>query len=143
MGYYVTITDSNVYIPADSLDEAYERMCALNTTHDHLKSGGSYSGGKQHARWFSWMSENYPAECSNVGEILDMLGFETSHMSDGSLSIDYYDNKTGQESLFFEAIADLIPEGSIIDWRGEDGEIVRWYFDGQTMTEKVGRVEFD
>jgi hypothetical protein len=66
MGYYVRIVNSTARIPAANLDRAYQRMCALNHTHDHVKRGGSWGGGKQTAKWFSWMDADYPATCADA-----------------------------------------------------------------------------
>lgn len=117
MGYYVEIEKSTAVIPAANLERAYKKMCALNTTHDHLKRGGSNRGGK----WFSWMDENYPNTCKDAQAVLEALGFYT-HYENGDLHIDGYDNKTGQEDLFLSAIENDV-KGEI-EWRGEDGE--RW-----------------
>lgn len=118
MGYYVEIEKSTAVIPAANLDRAYQKMCALNTTHDHKKRGGSNHGG----RWFSWMDANYPETCPDAAAVLEALGFETHYADNGDLHIDGYDNKSGQEDLFLHTIADDVT--GEIEWRGEDGE--RW-----------------
>lgn len=120
MGYYVNITDGQVTIPANNLPSAYKRLCALNA-HDHLKNGGSWSGGKQTERWFSWCYPDYPNKCEDTQAIFQMLGFETMTDSAGSLVLLGYDSKTGQEDLFLDTIADLCTDDSYLVWRGEDG----------------------
>jgi len=122
MGYYVEIEKSTAVIPAANLDRAYKKMCALNTTHDHKKTGGSWGGGKQTAKWFAWMDANYPDTCKDARAVLDALGFYTHYDEQGNLHIDGYDNKTGQEDLFLHSIADDVT--GKIEWRAEDGE--RW-----------------
>ena len=117
MGYFVEIEGSTAVIPAANLERAYEKMCALNTTHDHKKTGGNNHGG----RWFAWMDANYPDTCKDAQDVLEALGFYT-HYENGNLHIDGYDNKTGQEDLFLHSIADDVT--GKIEWRGEDGE--RW-----------------
>lgn len=69
MGYYVRTTYSSAFIPKENLDKAYEAMCALNTTHDHEKRGGSWSAGEQQKKWFSWMDENYPETCEDAAAL--------------------------------------------------------------------------
>lgn len=120
MGYYVTIKTSTAVIPAANLDRAYMKMCALNTTHDHLKRGGCSVGGVQKAKWFSWMDANYPETCKDAQAVLNALGFDTHYNAQGDLIIDYYDNKSGQEDLFLRAIEDDVT--GKIEWYGEDGE---------------------
>jgi hypothetical protein len=55
------------------------------------------------------------------------LGFEVRDDENGDLLISCYDNKTGQEDVFFAAAAPFIEEGEY-DWTGEDGEFWRWQF---------------
>jgi hypothetical protein len=131
MGYYVRIVNSTARIPAANLDRAYQRMCALNHTHDHVKRGGSWGGGKQTAKWFSWMDANYPETCADAQAVLEQLGFETQYNAQGDLLIMYYDSKTGQENLFLESIKNLAT-GSIL-WQGEEGETWTTEFQGERI----------
>ena len=130
MGYYVSLDESNAVIPAEKLETAFTRMKALNRTHDHAKTGGSWSGGRQTERWFAWMTSDYDKTCKDAAEILGMVGFDCAYGEDGSLRVWGYDSKTGQEDLFIETIADLFVPGSYMVWRGEDGAQWRWEFDG-------------
>jgi hypothetical protein len=123
MGYYVTLRESDFEIPAENLDAAYEAMCRLNVTHDHLKNGGSWGGGGQTAKWFSWMPENYPEVCPDAASIFEHLGFEVEITESGSLRLNYYDSKIGQEELFLEACAPYAVDKTGLIWQGEDGEM--------------------
>ncbi len=132
MGYYVEIVKSDAVIPADRLQSCYEKMCALNQTHDNEKRGGSWSNGKQSSKWFSWMDANYPETCKNSKDIFEQMGFETQYSKNGDLLIIGYDNKMGQEDLFMKAIEnDAI---GTIHWRGEDGnEWTTQFFGGNVI----------
>lgn len=77
------------------------------------------------------MDENYPETCANAQEILTELGFETEFDEAGNLLITEYDSKEGQEDLFFQSIAHLIPSESYMLWIGEDGEKYAWIFDNK------------
>jgi hypothetical protein len=133
MGYYIQTINSTARIPQQNLQKAYEVMCALNQTHDHVKRGGSWSGGKQAAKWFSWMDADYPSKCADAAAILGMLGFETQYNDQGDLLITHYDNKTGQEDLFLKSIKNLTT-GSIV-WQGEEGESWTTEFYGDQVVE--------
>lgn len=135
MGYYVTITDSKFEMSKDDLPKAYKAMCDLND-HDELKYGGSYGGSDlssndsrpegldyHPARWFSWMSADYPNKCSNFEEVMTMLGIQPHYDAHGNVISLGYDNKTGQQDLFLEAIAPWVRDGSYIVWRGEDDSL--------------------
>lgn len=120
MGYYVTLENSTFNIPADKLDEAFARLKALNHKPGIEKRGGSFSGGKYTAKWFSWMSEKYDEEATDAEDIFKMLGFETECNPDDGLTLVGYDSKTGQEALFIDEVADLAVPGWVMEWRGED-----------------------
>lgn len=134
MGYNVTLSASNVELPREKLDQIYQIWCAINAPQfNKLKHGGSWSGGKETAKWYSWMDEDYPSTCKNVKDILDMLGFYYTEEDTGNIKIEGYNSKTGQEDLFFVAIAHLLPD-STIDWNGEDGDRFTWEFkDGKMI----------
>ncbi len=133
MGYYVQIKKSDAKILAKNLDRAYEKMCALNITHDAKKQGGSWSGGKQVSKWFSWMDANYPETCRDAKEVLEQMGFETEYDNAGNLLLKHYDSKMGQEDLFLEAIK--FDGAGKIEWFGEDGETWVTQFEGDTILE--------
>lgn len=125
MGYYVTLEQSTFIIPAANLEEAATRLKALNHKPGVEKRGGSYSGGRQTARWFSWMDEDYDQKLHTAKEIFEALGFEVSDTDEGGISLDFYDNKTGQEELFINEVSDLAVSGWQMIWRGEDGDVWR------------------
>lgn len=123
MGYYVVLEDSDWRIPES--EEVLNVLKDLNKL-DHLKTGGSWEGGKQTRRWFAWMPENYDETVKSVAEVFNLLGFETDTESyDGEyVGLTYYNSKTGSEDIFIEAVAPFVADGSYLSWRGEEGE--RW-----------------
>lgn len=121
MGYNVSTRGSDFTIPADKLDAATQALKDLNKR-DELKSGGSYGPGDKREYWFSWMPANYDETMHTAAEILESLGFTLSTDNDGSISIDYYDSKSGDEDKFIAALAPFVAEGSYINWEGEDGQ---------------------
>jgi hypothetical protein len=133
MGYYVQINKSTVVIKRDDLPQVYQIWKAMNAPEfNHLKNGGSWSSGKETAKWYSWMGENYDSTSDSALDILELLGFDYSVNENNNISIDYYNNKMGQENLFFVAIAHLL-EDSFIRWVGEDGDIFEWKFENGKM----------
>lgn len=126
MGYYININESNTYILKEHLDAAYKAMCDLNHDPKAKKSGGSWTGGVQTLAFFSWMDTDYDKKCKNAEEILNELGFFTDLQDDGSLYIEGYDSKAGDEAQFMDAIAPFVNEDAYIVWRGEEGEFWKW-----------------
>lgn len=136
MGYYVR-GNGHIVINRNDLSQAYKALCDLNEK-DELKRGGRYGGpdGSESprpaglnyhpARWFSWMDANYPETCPDAYAVLRQVGFHLTELSQPGMSEDYirleleYDEKTGQEELFMEALAPYVLTGEIY-WDGEDG----------------------
>lgn len=140
MGYYVTLNNSTAVIRKENQDEAYKILCDLNKE-DDLKRGGSWSGGKYTEKWFSWMDSNYPEKCKDVVDIIQELGFNGNVDDEGDFYIYGYDNKTGQEQLFFERIAHLV-EGEM-EWTGEDGYHFKWVFEDGELNELSGKIIYE
>jgi hypothetical protein len=132
MGYYVKGT-GNVLISKENLAAAYDALMALQDAPDESKSGGAWSGGTYTQRWYSWM----PADLRSLPDtkaVFDELGFDTVYQENGDLLIIAYDNKTGQEELFFAAAAPFITTNSEMYWEGEDGLLYKWEFvDGKMI----------
>ena len=128
-------------LPYHHTSLAYWRMCDLNK-HDHLKRGGSSTGEK----WFSWMAADYPERLKTALDILIELGFDVEEGDEG-LVVYAYDNKSGQEELFLEAISDLIvpqtgKDKPYIVWRGEDDMVWKDIYGEKTVRSLTGVITF-
>lgn len=123
MGYFVEILQSNWTISHERFDEALQVLKDLNKPENNsIKRGGSFNRTGQTAWWFSWMEPDYDQTVTSVKDVFDMLGFDSEYTEDGDLQLTGYDNKTGQEDLFLEAVAPF--SWGAIEWQGEDGS--RW-----------------
>lgn len=153
MGYYVDTGEQSIIIKKDQFDNCYKAMCELNSQND-LKRGGCWRPNGDEVKtkhekwdedkWFSWLPWNYPETCKDFIAILHEIGFENlNYDEEGNLIGFYYSNKTGQEDLFFIAIAPYITKDSYINWRGEGGEMWQWYFDGEKMITKNAVINYE
>lgn len=124
MGYYVTQTDENFYIPASKLEEAFTLLKNLNKR-DDLKEGGVSGRSVETRKWFAWMPEDYDTTLLSAEAIFTELGFEVEVNEDG-LFLTGYDSKSGQEDLFLDAVKDLVSPDSFIEFVGEDNAVYRW-----------------
>jgi len=138
MGYYIS-GNGNLRIKAENLGKAYEALMALNDAPDSAKRGGSYSGGKQHSSWFSWMPADL-RELVDTKAVFEQLGFELEQ-DNGDLLIRCYENKSGQEEVFFAAAAPFIEDGEY-EWTGEDGAFWEWTFVDGKMYQRDGIREY-
>jgi hypothetical protein len=140
MGYYIS-GNGNLRIKAENLGKAYEALMALNDAPDSAKRGGSYSGGKQHSSWFSWMPADL-RELADTKAVFEQLGFELEQDDlNGDLLIRCYENKSGQEEVFFAAAAPFIEDGEY-EWTGEDGAFWEWTFVEGKMYQRDGIREY-
>lgn len=121
MGYLVYIEQSTAQIKRKDFDKIRNLWIKMDENPPEEKYGGY--GDR---RWFSWMNEWRPKEDS-VLSTLKQLGFSIDDdQSNDYITITRYDDKSGQEYLFFGAIKDYVT-GSI-SWRGEDGDTYVWKF---------------
>lgn len=146
MGYYVSLKHSNVKLPKESERLAYEAMLRLDETAHHLKNGGSYSASGKARSWFSWMPEDLK-ELKSIKEFFEQLGFMYRE-TDDAYEITGYDSKSGQEDLFFWAIAPYLRPidadwPADMEWQGEDGSQWTWTFTGGEMNTAAALVQWD
>lgn len=130
MGYYVQCNSFKFRIKAGQDKAIMDALRELNT-HDELKRGGSFGGGKE-IKWFSWLND-FDWSQDDVKVFLEAVGFMVGVDADGDITRLDYDSKTGQEELLFTVIAPFIESGSEVEWSGEDGEQWRWIFENGKM----------
>lgn len=139
MGYNVITSAINVTIPAGKVQACYEALCALNAR-DDLKIGtrrpnptpkpaDSKSVASSPDKWFSWMPWNYDETCKTLQDIWEEVGFDCVKNADGSVSLEFYDGKTGCERTFLREAAPYIKPGSYVVWAGDDGDVWADIFD--------------
>jgi hypothetical protein len=125
MGYYVS-GNGELRIRKENLGKAYDALMALQDAPNKAKRGGSSGGGQAPRFWYSWMPEDLRT-LPDTKSVFAELGFEVNDDENGDLLISCYDNKTGQEEVFFAAASPFIEDGEY-DWTGEDGDFWRWQF---------------
>lgn len=150
MGYYVTLDFSTVKIPLSAEKEALEAVYRLDVVADHLKQGGSWGNGEKIDKWFSWMPKDLRT-ITTLQDLLDTLGFKT-HESNGFICVDRYEDKLGQEELFFFALAPFIQSSAnedwfgkiaTMEWTGEDGSKYKWEFQDGKMLISEAMIQWD
>ncbi len=140
MGYDVS-GSGEITIPAQNIEAAYGAILDLNRLSDDAKRGGSWKEGERVSSHFSWMPADL-SEFKSLNSLLEALGFECAVEKDGVTVLNYPNSKTGQEEVFFAAIAPYVESGGYMFWDGEDGAYWKWTFvDGQ-MFEHEGIREY-
>ena len=136
MGYYVN-GNGQLRIKAENLGKAYEALMALQDAPPKAKRGGSSGGSEAPRYWYSWMPEDLRT-LPDTKSVFETLGFEVSDDENGDLLISCYDNKTGQEEVFFAAAAPFIEDGDY-EWTGEDSDFWAWEFESGKMFVRYGK----
>ena len=136
MGYYVN-GNGELRIKAENLGKAYEALMALQDAPPKAKRGGSSGGSEAPRFWYSWMPEDLRT-LPDTKSVFAQLGFEVVDDENGDLLIRCYDNKTGQEEVFFAAAAPFIESGDY-EWTGEDNDFWAWEFEDGKMFVRYGR----
>lgn len=131
MGYYVNLVESTVVLSKSNLDEMFRCFHRLEVNYDHMKRGCGYNNGQVYEKWFSWMND-WTKECEDAVDVVNRLGF-VLYEYDDHWKVSDYDNKMGQEDLFFRSIAHLVNDGSYMCWEGEDEEKWGWVFEDGKM----------
>lgn len=119
MGYHVDLVEADFTVPFEHINTIEDKFRTLNTC-DSLKRGGSYNADGTKNPWFSFM--NMWEDSFTAKETFECLGFDVEESDDGSLSLTYFSNKSGQEELFLMCVAPFVKDGSYLNWVGEDGE---------------------
>ena len=103
MGYYVRIEEaaSNFKIKKENFERGYEIMCDLNKL--------------------------FNSSCGSLVEVLELLDFGVEYDDAGNISGLSYDDKSGCEETFLNALKPVIEEGSYLVWVGEEGEQIKYF----------------
>ena len=147
MGYYTTLTGYDVRWKegtdeAQVLQHVKETMFTDEALLKHA-GGGSWpiKEGAPVAsyKWYSWTDTEACRNAETIGFILNQF-FDDVTIDEAGDWWPEFDSKKGQEDHLMEVLAPFIDAGCYMEWRGEDGYLYRWEFDGERMTEKSGEV---
>lgn len=148
MGYVIELINSDFFIAAENKDAALNAMFDMWLPEKTANmSGGSFGYGTEE-KWYSWMNTSAEAfrnrEVESLEVALGEWGYYPETDEDGNITDLYFDGgKIGDEDQMFAAIAPFVRQGSTLDFRGEEGAVWRWEFNGQSIVEKTGRVVFE
>lgn len=121
MGYYIKAQKINILLN----DEQQEKIFNLwmNPTQKDIQSAMYL---KSYVEIFT------EKRCANFKDILEYLGFGYETKKKGIKLTRYMARIRGQDELFALA-APIITPGNFITFKGEDGAIMGWFFDGQKV----------
>lgn len=143
MGYCMNMQDSSFYIPKASFSDALAAIKGVMNNSDKMH-GASYEGGKETCRWYSWVNTDAVLAAETLQEAMCVWRWKPYVSDSGDIEgISFFGEKSGQDEVFFRAIAPFVKSDSYICMHGEDGAHWRWYFDGFRCLEQNGKVVYE
>jgi hypothetical protein len=140
MGYCISINEVRFTIKVEKQVLAFDLWRKLRDA----KPEGTRSGFDRAG--FAWTEGEALDACTTIGAVLAEFRYAPRFESDAGLEaltgqgegdiigLEFDGEKIGDEETLFEAIAPAVEKGSYIQASGDDGEIWRWVFDGETCT---------
>lgn len=105
---------------------------------------GSKPDGTSSNRHFAFVKELELITGHSLADTLRAWRWLVELDSDGNIqSIDFTGEKRGDDEMLFGAIAPYVRPGSHIVMACDNGEVWRWFFDGQIVRRQPGQITFD
>ena len=143
MGYCIDLIDQSFTIKAENRPFALEAIRALDPVGAVQGGGGMFSKDESYT-CFRWMHGVRLAEMQTLQSALEAWRFQPEFSGNGDIvCLDFIGEKIGDERILFAAIAPFVERGSYLAFRGEDGHVWRYFFDGTAMMEQAGTIAWD
>ena len=135
MGYCITQTDTRFFIPQEF------HGLALAAIKELMLEKYTADGGVEVILSYTWVNTDEVVQSETLSDALYAWRWEAETNPNGDIDAIYFGGeKQGSDECLFRVISPFVKEGSYISMRGEDGEMWRWYFDGQKCIEQYGTV---
>ena len=152
MGYSVEVMDAAVRIAPENCEEAVSLFVKLMKKASDDGSGGSWAEGERVARFYSWVNTTDVLESlknpeqslpGNIADAFSHWGYSFSADPTKGVEWDYRErDKWGDDDALWLALSPCLDEGSFIEFRGECGHMWRYEFDGNSLQDFVGHIEW-
>lgn len=149
MGYYISEIEEEITIKKDNIVPAFRALTMfaktkLRTETPHslaLPDGVSFTNGNSANIYFG----GQPVDTDDLIVVMRNMSFEPYIDDVGDLIAFNYAGEKWYQQIedFADVIAPFVEPDSHIDFEGEQGEYFRYAFDGKTMREKAGTIEWE
>lgn len=144
MGYYVESEISNFLItdPKGAL-KAINELHTSQGMDNNNPGGGSWRGGVQTSRHYSWVTNPPEGGFKNLQDALEAWNF--SFKDDGeTIEIDYDQcEKWGDQETFYNTIAPFVHEDAEVYCTGEEDDVWKYTFEDGVCHEIQGKKEVE
>jgi hypothetical protein len=143
MGYFIHQEECEFVILKENFSRCLEAIKSL-MSHTDKMTGGSWSGGVQTDRWFSWVDTESVLSAQTLVDALYFWRWDASLDGEGNIGdISFRGEKAGADEELMNAIAPFVKCGSYIQMRGEEGEVWRWAFKSGKVQEKYAKLVWE
>lgn len=133
MSYTIDQESGKVFIPAADHQNVYENILRLIGRERRHTSQGS--GWKR-------VASNDLKKATNLTDAMRVWRWNPEYDVAGNIiSLKFLGEILGDDIMFFRAIAPWVSEGSSIEVIGEDGRVIRWWFNGQRVLEQEAQLK--
>lgn len=157
MGYYVEMALYDMVIPAACVPAALEAAQRLMEAVQERGGGGSYKPDGTAIRHYSWVNTETclaAIERHDLATFLNEWRYDTN-LGDGLTPMEqlaaegnYQDiyvtcftgEKWGDDEHLWQALAPYLNADAVAEFRGEDGHLWRYVFDGTGFVEETGKI---
>ena len=126
MGYYIEQVDSDFEIKKENFQSALNGLKSVFVPEN--MTCYDYIGGK-HYPHFSWVDTKTVMESKTLEDALKEIRYKPKYNSNGDIcNVEFTGQKSGDEKVFFNALAPYVETDSYIAFEGEDGVEWEWVF---------------
>ncbi len=135
MGYCIKMTDSKFGIKKENFENALKALKKVfipeeMTVTDFVK--------EREIPHFRWVSTDAVLNTTDILNALMHIRYKPVLDENGDIAnVEFTGEKSGDERVFFTALAPFVEKGSYLAFEGEDGNRWTWKFDGKTVTEEL------
>jgi hypothetical protein len=152
VGYFVDVADVSIRIAPENCEKAVSLFVALMEKASDVGSGGSWREGKVVERFYSWVTTSHVLESlknpeqslpANIADAFSHWGYAFSADVKDGVVFQYRErDKWGDDESLWEALAPCFDSGSFIEFRGEEGALWKYEFNGNSLRELTGHIEW-
>lgn len=139
MGYCINVDGWNFFIEAGKKADALA-ACKTLVERTELMGGGDNKGN----RWFSWVDTDTLRAAETLEDFMEEWRYTPSVDENGNIEyLTFEGEKWGDETHLFKALGPYVRKDSYLEFRGEDGEMWRFIFDGEKMIEQQAIITWE
>ena len=129
------MTDGKFVIRKENFESALKALKAVFVP--EKMTVADFVNGKEIPH-FSWVNTDAVLNTTDILDALMHIRYKPVLDDNGDIvNVEFTGQKSGDERVFFTALAPFVEKGSYLTFKGEVGDRWIWKFDGPTVTEEL------